>query len=314
MGERRKDATESAGTGASPFRCGMVALIGRPNSGKSTLLNTVLGQELSVVSSLPQTTRRNLRGILTTDSLQIVFVDTPGIHDGGHRYNKAMSAESRGVLRDKGIDLIAYLVDLGREFGAEEDTVAGIVRAASASVLVVFNKVDRCADVGARVRAFFERYPALAGRRFVRIQANKRDAREAFVAAVAPLLPEGPALFPADELTDENMRFFAAEYVRKGIIACTREEVPHACAVEILAYEEGATRHLVDAVIHVETDGQRGILIGKGGGMLGRIRNLAEVDMSRLAGLPVRYRMHVKVSAGWRDKPGFLREMGYRDA
>ncbi len=295
------------------FRSGMVALVGRPNSGKSTLLNTVLGTELTVVSSLPQTTRRTFRGIYTDASMQIVFVDTPGIHDGGHRYNKAMSAESRGVLRDRGIDVVAYLVDLGREFGDEEDAVAGAVSGAGAAVLVVFNKTDRCSDVEAKVRAFGARYPPLGSVHSVRVQATRAEAKEAFVAAVSPMLPEGPALFPADELTDENMRFFAAEYLRKGIIACTREEVPHACAVEILGYEERPGRHLVDAVIHVETDGQKGIVVGKGGGMLGRIRALAEVEMSRLAGLPVRYRTHVKVSPGWRDKPGFLRQMGYRD-
>ena len=300
--------------GAQEFRSGLVALIGRPNSGKSTLLNTVLGEELSVVSSLPQTTRRSLRGVYTESTVQIVFVDTPGIHDGSHRYNKAMSAESRAVARDKGIDALAYVVDLGRESGAEEDAVAAVVRGAAARALIVFNKLDRCNAVDARVAAFAARYPALAACPAVRVQATRPETRAVFVAAVTPLLPVSAPLYPVDELTDENMRFFAAEYLRKGIIACAREEVPHACAVEILAYDEQPRRHLVDAVIHVETDGQRGILIGKGGAMIGRIRSLAEVDMSRLAGVPVRYRLHVKISAGWRDKPGFLRGMGYRDA
>jgi GTP-binding protein Era len=127
------------------------------------------------------------------------------------------------------------------------------------------------------------------------------------------MLPEGPPLYPADDLTDENLRFFAAEFLRKAIIGNTREEVPHAACVEILDYQESPQRHVVQAVIHVETAGQRGILVGKGGTMIGRIRTAAEAALARLAEAPVSYRLHVKVSPRWRDKPGFLRAMGYRE-
>lgn len=310
MAEKKVDEEQSAG----PYRAGMVAVVGRPNAGKSTLINTVLGEQLCVVSTMPQTTRRNLKGIYTARGLQIVFVDTPGIHDGSHRYNRAMTNESRSVLRDRGVDLVAYMVDLGRDFGPEEDVVAGLVAGAGVPVVLVFNKVDRCADLPAHLAKFAERYPALAGKKAVCVTATSGESRKAFVEAVRPLLPEGPPLYPGDDLTDENMRFFAAEFLRKGIIYSTQKEVPHASCVEILAYSEGPTRHTVDAVIHVETDGQRIIVIGKGGTVIGKIRTIAESEMRRLARVPVQYRIHVKVTPKWRDKPQFLREMGYRDA
>jgi GTP-binding protein Era len=298
---------------AEAHRTGVVAIVGRPNAGKSTLLNTVLGQELSVVTQLPQTTRRNLRGIHTAPGVQIVFVDTPGIHEAGHRYNRAMTGESRAALRDTGVDAVAYVVDLGREFGDEEDVVAGLVAAAAQPRLVVFNKVDRCETPDARREQFRLRYPALAALPSVSISARRPQARESFLAALTPMLPEGPPLYPADDLTDENLRFFAAEFLRKAIIGNTREEVPHAACVEILDYKESPRQHVVQAVIHVETDGQRGILVGKGGTMIGRIRMAAEAALTRLAGAPVSYRLHVKVTPKWRDNPGFLRAMGYRE-
>lgn len=291
----------------------MVALLGRPNSGKSTLVNAVIGEDLCVVTSLPQTTRRNLRGIYNDDTTQIVFVDTPGIHGGGRKVNEAMVNESRSLLRDKGLDAVGYVVDLGREFGAEEDSVAELVATARVPVLVVFNKTDRCEDIDARVAAFGERYPALRGGLQIRVQATGDGARETFLRALTPMLPEGPPLFPTDELTDENLRFFAAEFVRKGIILNTQKEVPHASCVEVLTYRETPSRHRVDAAIHVETVGQRGIVVGKGGAVIKKIRRVAEQELAKLSGVPATVNLHVKVSPRWRDKPGFLRGMGYRD-
>ncbi len=295
------------------FRTGVVAMVGRPNVGKSTLVNAVIGEELSVVTTLPQTTRHNFRGIHTSDRAQLVFVDTPGIHEKGHVHNRAMTNESRDLLRERAADLVCYVVDTSREFGPEEDSVAAVVAASHLPVLLVFNKIDRSPDPEACVTMFFERYPALAGAVSIRISAHSPDAAAAFLEAALPIVPVGPPLYPPDELSDANLRFFASEYLRKGIILNTQAEVPHASCVEILEYRENTDRHHIEAVIHVETVGQRAILIGRGGTVIGRIRRVAEREMEKLTGVPALFHCHVKITPKWRDKPGFLRSLGYRN-
>jgi|GEM_PF-527492 len=307
------ETTETAGNpGEKAYRCGMVALVGRPNSGKSTLVNTVLEEHLCVVTPLPQTTRRVLRGIFTSKTMQIVFVDTPGMHLGDHTFNKNIVSQSSGVMRDQGVDVIAYIVDLFREPGKEEDIVAAKVAAANRPVVVIFNKTDICPDCDGRIKAFFTRYPKLRGNPYIAITATEKKARGKFITAVLPFIPEGNPMYGEDDLTDADMRFFAAEYLHKAIILSTREELPHASCIEILDYQESPERHLVDAVIHVETTGQRGILVGKNGAMIGRIRTIAEKELSQLAGVKVIFRCHVKITPKWRDNPRFLNSMGYR--
>jgi len=294
------------------FRSGFAVLIGRPNSGKSTLMNTVLGEHLSIVTSLPQTTRRNLRGILTTDALQVVFIDTPGIHSGRHILNRAMVDETVAVLKDGGIDIIVYIVDVSREFGEEEKNVAGLVMKAEIPVLIIFNKIDLCKDRDRAISEFYNLFPSFRNAPSLKIVATDRSARDAFVGTIGPFIPRGPKLYDRDELTDASMRFFAAEYLRKQIILNTREEVPHAAFIEIESYRETPGKHQVDATIHVETIGQRGIIIGKGGTLITRIRKGAEKEMSALAGVPVAITCHIKVTPGWRDNERFLRSAGYR--
>jgi GTP-binding protein Era len=243
--------------------------------------------------------------------VQIIFVDTPGMHKGTHRFNKAMLDAASSVLAGKAADVIAYIVDLYRDLGDEEDLVADVVIKSGIPTLVVFNKIDMCPDVDAKVAQFYARYPALVQRPSIRVSAKDEKTRDLFVKALTPLLPVGPALFPSEDLTDENMRYFAAEYLQKGIILSTREEVPHACFVEINQYKEEEDRHIVEASIHVETEGQKGIIIGKGGKMIGKIRGIAEHELSRLAGLPVSYRIHIQVTPKWRDDARFIKDMGY---
>lgn len=291
----------------APFRSGFVALIGRPNSGKSTLLNAVLGEELSPVTHVPQTTRRAIRGILTTKAMQIVFVDTPGIHKGKHRLNDEMLREARTAASEGGVDCVCYVVDLSREFGEEEAWVARIAMEARSSVLVVFNKTDLCAAVEAKKERFNALFPGLARAASVTLAARQRGVGEKLIAALQPFIKEGPRYFDGESLTDADMRFFAAEFLRKHVILNTREEVPHATFVEIESYREEADHHTVNAVIHVETDGQKGIIIGKKASVLATIRSRAEADLGRLAGCPVRISCHVKVSPHWRDDQRFLR-------
>jgi GTPase len=293
-----------------PSRSAFIALVGRPNCGKSTLMNTVLGEELSIVSTLPQTTRKNLKGIYSVPGLQLVFVDTPGIHRGKHDFNRRMIDESTGALRDNA-DVVCYIVDLAREFGEEEDTVAAIVTRANKPCVILFNKKDICDKPEEMIKPFFERYKALASAPYKAVVAKEPQAKEVFLALVDPLVHEGPAYFPEDDMTDANTRFFAAEYIRKQIIYNTKEEVPHAAFVQVTDYKELPDRHLVDATIYVETDGQKGILIGKGGKLIKKIQSRAEEDLKKLTGVTASIHCHIRVAPDWRDNEKFLKNAGY---
>lgn len=295
---------------ATPFKSAIITLIGRPNSGKSTLLNTVVGEEVSIVSPLPQTTRLNSRGIYTDDTMQLVFVDTPGVHQGKHTLNHAMLQEARRAL-DESVDLICYMVDLSREFGEEERFVASLVSSVKKTkTLIIFNKTDLVPDPTRCMEAFFKNFPGLSTSPFISMAATTKDARDQFITTITPFIHEGPLYFDADDMTDSSMRQIAAEFIRKHIIAHTTEEVPHAVFVEIDSYKETAERHSIIATIHVETTGQRGIVVGKGGAIIARIKKSAKMDISKLAGAPVSLTVHVKVSPHWRDSHSFLRHMG----
>ena len=292
---------------APSFRSGFVALVGRPNSGKSTLLNQVLGEELSIVTPLPQTTRRRIKGVYTRDNLQIVFIDTPGIHRGGHQLNEVMLEEAAAAITESGIDCLCYLVDLSRDFGEEEALVASMVQKAKVPLLLVFNKIDRCQSVREQIEKFSSLFPNLAKAAGIAISAKNAGDAKRFLAALDRFIPEGPRYFDDETLSDVSMRFFAAEFIRKQIILSTREEVPHAVFVEIETYHERENLHEVGAVIHVETMGQKGIIIGPKGTLIEKIRKGAEHDLGRLAGCRARISCHVKVSPHWRDDKGFLR-------
>ncbi len=294
----------------SNFKSAFIALIGRPNCGKSTLLNTILGEKLSIVTPMPQTTQRNMRGIYNGEGYQLVFVDTPGFHRGKHALNKAMYKQSTKMFSDAGIDILCYLVDLSRPFGKEEGEIAKMVENLKISVCIVFNKKDLCLSVDETIKSFFSRYPNLARLQHISISAISPSAKEIFFKAIKPSISFGPQYYSEEDITDSNLRFFAAEYIRKQIIGLTHEEVPHAVFVEIMDYKEYENKHVVNATIHVETQGQKGIVIGKQGKVINRIKKQAAEELSKLAGATVNIICHVKVSAKWRDNKQFLGEMG----
>jgi len=295
----------------TPFKSGFIALVGRPNAGKSTLLNTILGEDLAVVTPLPQTTRKNCRGIYTTKSCQLVFVDTPGMHKGDYNINEFMMKESCDVLKDKGVDVIGYIVDLYRDFGEEEKVVASQVKAAGIPVVLIFNKVDLVPDAEARIAAFDEEFPSFTDVNRITIAATEHKSADIFLDSIMSFIPEGPMWFPEEDLTDENLRYFAAEYLRKGIILNTSKEVPHASFVEIIDYKETEKRHTIEAVIHVETRGQRGIVVGKNGDIINKIKRIARNELHRLTGAHITYKVHVKITPKWRNSDRFLNQMGY---
>ncbi len=296
---------------STPFKSAFISLIGRPNSGKSTLINAVLGSELSIATSMPQTTRKTVRGIYTGEHLQLVFVDTPGIHYGRHMYNRTISRESEYSIREKGIDLLCYVVDMARDYGKEEDHIAEMVTASGLSSCIVFNKKDQVADADARRSAFFTRYPDLKDVDTVTLAATDTEAGRYFLDYLRTIAPEGPQYFPAEQISDDNLRFFAAEFIRKAIIAHTQQEVPHACFVEIESYKEADDTHQISARIHVETQGQKGILIGKKGAGIKSIKAQARRDIANMVDTPVALSCHITVTKNWRNNKNFLRNAGY---
>lgn len=300
-----------------PFYSGFIAIIGRPNSGKSTLLNSILGEPLAIVSSMPQTTQKNMRGILNRDDMQLIFVDTPGIHKGKHGLNRSMYDLSISMIDDDGVDLVCYMIDLSRDFGEEEDGIAERVSRISGDkrAVIVFNKVDQFTipEVEEKKALFYERYPELGGFPNVMLSSVAENAGEIFVDFIKPYIPEGPQYYPEGDLTDANLRFFASEYVRKQIINITYEEVPHACHVEITDYEELDDMHTISADIHVETPGQKGIIIGDKGKNISKIRKGAEWRMRKLVGMKVKFNLFVKITPHWRDKKERLREFGFSE-
>ncbi|MBN1308883.1 MAG: GTPase Era, partial [Chitinispirillaceae bacterium] len=269
------------------------------------------GEEISIVAALPQTTRGITRGIYTTNTMQLVFVDTPGVHRGRHLLNRAMFREACRAITDD-VDLICWLVDLSREYGDEEAAVADLVRsAAGVPVLIVFNKIDLTDSADNAVSRFKGVFPDLAALPSLRLSAIHADAKQRFLAAVDPFIPEGPRYFDPDSVTDAPMRRIAAEQIRKQVIIAAGNEVPHATFVEIESYRETPRRHEIVATIHVETRGQRGIIVGKGGSVISRIKKGARAGIMNFAGVPVSLTCHVKVSPHWRDNENFLRRIGF---
>lgn len=293
------------------FRSAFITLIGRPNSGKSSLVNNVVGDEISIVSPLPQTTRNVIRGIYTTDKMQIIFVDTPGIHKGKHKINEMMLKKVTKAIEERS-DIVCYMVDISREFSEEENRCVDIVRGIEKTpVVIVFNKIDIVEKPEIAIRKFYELYPDLRPLPSVQLSAISIEARELFLNAIDKFVLTGPLYFDPENLTDVNMRFISAEYIRKEIINNTREEVPHAVFVEIESYKELPDKDVINATIHVETQGQKGIIIGKNGSLISKIRANAATQISKITGKPVVVLCHVKVSPKWRDNPQFLKFVGF---
>jgi GTPase len=292
---------------AAPFRCGAIALVGRPNVGKSTLQNALLGQKLSITSRKPQTTRSPLRGVLTTATAQFVLVDTPGFqtrHRGG--LNRAMNRAVRSAL--EGVDVAALVVEAGR-FGEDDRAVLKLVPPGPALFLVV-NKTD-AADPS-RLPSFLQRAAGEAEfGEIVPVSARRRKGLAELLRALERYLPEQPALHSADEITDRNERFLAAEFIREKLFRHLGEELPYRAHVEIEKFEELRGVRRIHASIIVEKEGHKAIVIGAGGSKLKTIASEARQDMERMFGSKVYLETWVRVRSGWTDDERALRRMGY---
>ena len=298
-----------------PRHSGYVAIVGHTNVGKSTLLNRLVGEKIAIVSGAPQTTRTRIMGILTLPGGQIVFLDTPGFHKPQHRLNRAMIETATAAMQ--GVDVLLWVVDATVGFGPGDARVGEIIaqrRRAGTPLFVVLSKVDLLAKpkllplIERAVREFgaSEVYP---------VSAVEGDNIEALTQGILRALPPGPALFPDDSLTDQPERDLTSEFIREKILHHTKEEIPHATAVVLERWEDGddgITR--IDAAILVEREGQKGIVIGKGGEMLKRVGTEARKDIERLLGRQVGLRLWVKVREHWRDDARTLRSLGITGA
>jgi len=290
-------------------RAGFVSIAGRPNAGKSTLLNALIGEKLAITAPQPQTTRTSIQGVLTLPEAQIVFLDTPGIHKSDTLFNKRMMSTVRGALEDR--DLVLYVADATRPITEEDDHAISALNKSTPSILVL-NKIDRMDDKRLLLPVI-ERYQQLfPWVTIVPVSARRADGLDELKRLITEHLPEGPALFPDDYLTDQPMRFLAGEIIRERILHATREEVPHAVAVLIDTWEESPRLVKIAASIHVERPGQKTILIGAKGQMLKKVGSEARQELERLLERKVFLSLFVKVKPNWREDPEFLNAIDYR--
>ena len=291
------------------FRCGFVALIGKPNTGKSTLMNAMVGEKLSITAHRPQTTRHQILGIKTGEDYQCIFVDTPGIHDNNrkaiHRY---MNRAALSQLADA--DLVCVLLDIG-DFDRDDEKILERI-AALEQVLIVVNKIDRLSREACM--PILERISALAPRfELVPVPALNRQTLERLERLILERLPPGLPQFPDDQLTDKSMRFIAAEIVREKLFRSLEQELPYSITVAIDHYVEESDLTRISATIWVERDSQKAIVIGKKGEHLKKIGSLARVDIERLVGGRVYLQLWVKTRADWADDERSLAAFGYSD-
>jgi GTPase len=291
-----------------PFKSGFVAIVGRPNAGKSTLVNTLVGRKVAIVTPRPQTTRNRIQGILNRDDAQLVLIDTPGIHKPANVLSRQMMEEAERAL--DGIDLLSLIVDASAEFGAGDRFSVEWIRKVKGPVFLLLNKVDRVSKP--HLLPLIDRYRKLLDFADIfPISALTGEGCFDLVNAWLARLPEGPPYFPPDQFTDQPERFLAAELIREKAIQVTREEVPHAVGVRIESFIETTDLIKIRATLYVEREGQKAILIGKGGETVKKIGTLARKEIESLTGTHVFLELFVKVQPNWRQNPVLVRQLDW---
>lgn len=292
------------------FKSGFVSLIGRPNVGKSTLMNSLIGEKISIISNKPQTTRNKIQTILTTDSFQVVFIDTPGIHKPKSKLGDYMVKSAENSLND--IDLVLYLIEPYEKIKDSDRAILDRLRNVKTPVFLIINKIDtvekeellKVIDTYSREYEFKEIIP---------ISALKEQNKELLMENIEKYLPEGPQYFPADMITDQPERQLVAEIIREKALYLLQEEIPHGIAVEITSMKERKDKDIVDieATLYCEKDSHKGIIIGKQGSMLKKIGSNARRDIQRFLGSRINLQIWIKVKKDWRDSDFLLKNFGY---
>ena len=298
--------------GENKHYTGFAALVGRPNVGKSTLMNGMIGEKISIMSDRPQTTRNKIMGILSADNAQIMFLDTPGIHKPLHKLGEYMNQAAIGTLNQ--VDVVLFVVDACEKKGAGEKFIIEHLKKIKTPVLLVINKIDKLDDKSLLFGIVNSYKDDMNFASVIPVSALNHDGFEELQEEIVRHLPEGPSMFPEDELTDQPERQIVAELIREKALQLTRDEIPHAIAVDV---DEMTTRPNDDvyirATIYVDRDSQMGIVIGAKGAMLKEIGALARTDIQNLLGSKVFLDLWVKVKKDWRDRDGILRNFGFGD-
>ena len=294
------------------FRSGYVAIIGRPNVGKSTLINRVLGQKLCITSRRPQTTRHRILGIKTDDDSQLIYVDTPGLHiDDKKAMNRYMNRAAASSIDD--VDVILFVVD-GMNWTDEDEKVLERLKvSAKAPVILVINKMDKLADKEVMLPHIQKLSAQFEYANVFPISARKGMNLDELEKQIKQLVPEGDLIFPEDQITDRSSRFLAAELVREQLFRHLGQELPYSITVEIEQFDDEKDLYRIGAVIYVERDGQKAIVIGKKGDLLKSVGKDARIEMESLFGHKVFLRLWVKVREGWGDNERMLKNLGYND-
>jgi GTP-binding protein Era len=295
---------------ADQTKSGFVAVVGRPNAGKSTLVNALVGTKVSIVTAVPQTTRNRILGIVNRPSAQIVLMDTPGIHRPLSRLNEQMMTFVRQALTER--DLAVLIVDACERFGHGDEFALGLLKEYAPRTILALNKIDRIKKP--KLLPLIERYSQLYNfEEIMPISALRGEGLSELLDAIVGLLPEGPQYFPPEMYTDQPERFLASEIVREKVILHTRQELPYATAVVIDGFEEGESITRIHASIVVEKDSQKPIIIGSGGDMLKQIGSEARRDLERLLPPKVFLELYVKVEPHWRDVRPMVASLDYRN-
>ena len=295
------------------YNSGFISIIGRPNVGKSTFLNRVIGQKIAIMSDKPQTTRNKVQGVLTTTDSQMIFIDTPGIHKPKHKLGDFMLKVAKNTLRE--VDVIMFMVNAEQKLGKGDEFILEMLAGNSTPVFLVINKIDQIHpdELLGIIESYKERYEFAE---IIPISALQGNNVESLLDTLPKYLPEGPQYYPADQVTDHPERFIISELIREKVLHLTREEIPHSIAVvidKIRRDEENNDKIHVAATIMVERDSQKGIVIGKRGALLKEVGTRARKDIEMLLGSKVYLELWVKVQKDWRNKSTHLRDFGFRD-
>ncbi|REJ25319.1 MAG: GTPase Era [Bacillaceae bacterium] len=293
------------------FKSGFVSIIGRPNVGKSTFINRVIGQKIAIMSDKPQTTRNKIQGVYTTENSQIIFIDTPGIHKPKHKLGDFMMKVAQNTLKE--VDLILFMINAEEGLGRGDEYIMERLKETDTPVFLVVNKIDRVHpdDLLPLIDQYREKFKF---QEIVPISALQGNNIETLLGQIEAYLPEGPQYYPSDQVTDHPERFIISELVREKVLHLTREEIPHSVAVVVDSIEKRENHAVyIAATIVVERNSQKGIIIGKQGRMLKEIGKRARVDIENLLGSKVFLELWVKVQKDWRNRLSQLRDFGFRE-
>lgn len=289
---------------------GFAAMVGRPNVGKSTLTNSLIGEKIAIMSDRPQTTRNKIMCIMNTDNAQIMFLDTPGIHKPHHKLGEYMVRTAEGTLQE--VDVILFVIDVTEKRGSGEDYILELLRKVKTPVILVANKIDKLDDK-AKLFKIMEEYSKLYNfAAIVPVSALNDGEFPGLVKEITKYLPEGPSYYPDDMITDQPERVIAAEMIREKVLRLTRDEVPHSIAVEVEEFKDRDDENVyIRATIFVERESQKGIVIGAKGSLLKKIGQQARADIENLLYCKVYLDLWVKVKPDWRNKDKALKQFGY---